>query len=195
MTDETRVTYGGRLQSCEVLYERGDSVRVRLASGKPITVKRDRVVYPKVTVIERAAMITGMEPPAWREPSPAPALVAVPKPPKPWRSEAYRAHVRTLSCCVTGYRTDEAHHHGPHAMGRKGPDWFCIPLTAAIHERFHRTGTFPGMTREETDALALVAQIECMSAWLEKRGVDSRTVVRDALAVAVEADSTKGGER
>ncbi len=98
------------------------------------------------------------------------------------------AHVRMFACCVSGELTEEAHHHGPHAMGRKGPDWTCVPLSHAEHERFHRTGAFRGMTREETDAHAIKAQIECMTDWCEAHGLDYMTAVRDALARVVEGD-------
>lgn len=98
------------------------------------------------------------------------------------------AHVRAFPCCVSGQRAEEAHHHGPHAMGRKGPDWTCVPLSHAEHDRFHRSGTFRSMTREETDKAAVRAQIECMTAWCEARGLDYQTAVRDALARVVEGE-------
>lgn len=98
------------------------------------------------------------------------------------------AHVRTFPCCVSGDQAEEAHHHGPHAMGRKGPDWTCIPLSHVEHDHFHAKGTFRGMTREQTDKHALSEQIACLSHWCEARGLDYMTAVRDALARVVEGD-------
>lgn len=198
--DSVRVTIGGRMHDAEVLYTRGVSVRVRLADGREKTVPVDRV---RAASGAPPARRTGINdgPPLPRDVDKRvaevaalglPRLTAVPKPKPPWRSSAYMAHVRTFPCCVSArefVRADEAHHHGPHAMSRKGPDWTCIPLSAHEHERFHMTGTFTGQTREETDAHAVRAQIECMTAWCEAHGLDYMTAVRDALARVVEGDN------
>jgi len=195
--DSVRVTIGGRMHDAEVLYTRGVSVRVRLADGREKTVPVDRVRAERQrTVVEAVAeqtgeVVLGVEPPSWKPATTTfarVAPVAVPKPKPTWRSSAYMAHVRTFMCCVSGDPAEEAHHHGPHAMGRKGPDWTCVPLSHAEHERFHRTGAFRGMTREETDAHAIKAQIECMTDWCEAHGLDYMTAVRDALARVVEGD-------
>ena len=185
------------MHDAEVLYTRGVSVRVRLADGREKTVPVDRVRAERQrTVVEAVAeqtgeVVLGVEPPSWKPATTTfarVAPVAVPKPKPTWRSSAYMAHVRTFMCCVSGDPAEEAHHHGPHAMGRKGPDWTCVPLSHAEHERFHRTGAFRGMTREETDAHAIKAQIECMTDWCEAHGLDYMTAVRDALARVVEGD-------
>ncbi len=209
--DSVRVTIGGRMHDAEVLYTRGVSVRVRLADGREKTVPVDRVRAEKRSVAQAladAGFVVGAAIPrattsvreevdgilARGEPLPvletpyAPQLTAVPKPRPPWRSSAYMAHVRTFTCCVSGYRAEEAHHHGKHAMSRKGPDWLCIPMAAHEHEHFHKTGTFRNMTREQTDKRAMQEQIDCMTAWCEARGLDYMTAVRDALARVVEGD-------
>lgn len=194
--DSVRVTIGGRMHDAEVLYTRGVSVRVRLADGREKTVPVDRVRAERArTVVEAVAeqtgqAVMGVEPVTldravelgWT------AARAVPKPKPPWRSSAYMAHVRKQRCIVTYQPAEEAHHHGPHAMGRKGPDWTCIPLTHHEHDEFHRTGTFPGMTREQTDAEAVRAQVHCMTEWCKARGLDYMTAVRDALARVVEGE-------
>ena len=99
-------------------------------------------------------------------------LRAVPKPPKPWRSDAYRAFVRDqaeCACCggSSGYGpyAMEAHHHGPHAMGRKAGDEKCIPLLQQCHRHFHDHGTFRDMDRAQTDAIAERVQAELVTAW------------------------------
>ena len=196
--DSVRVTIGGRVYGATVVYVRGGSVRLDFdGKRKPMTLPADRCTPAKRTVVEAVVEQTGQaiviaEPRKpltrrdWEDARNAPRPVPKPKP--PWRSSAYMAHVRMFACCVSGELTEEAHHHGPHAMGRKGPDWTCVPLSHAEHERFHRTGAFRGMTREETDAHAIKAQIECMTAWCQAHGLDYMTAVRDALARVVEGD-------
>lgn len=196
--DSVRVTIGGRVYGATVVYVRGGSVRLDFdGKRQPMTLPADRCTPAKRTVVEAVVEQTGQaiviaEPRKpltrrdWEDARNAPRPVPKPKP--PWRSSAYMAHVRTFACCVSGELTEEAHHHGPHAMGRKGPDWTCVPLSHAEHERFHRTGAFRGMTREETDAHAIKAQIECMTAWCQAHGLDYMTAVRDALARVVEGD-------
>ena len=196
--DSVRVTIGGCVYGATVVYVRGGSVRLDFdGKRKPMTLPAGRCTPAKRTVVEAVVEQTGQaiviaEPRKpltrrdWEDARNAPRPVPKPKP--PWRSSAYMAHVRMFACCVSGELTEEAHHHGPHAMGRKGPDWTCVPLSHAEHERFHRTGAFRGMTREETDAHAIKAQIECMTAWCEAHGLDYMTAVRDALARVVEGD-------
>ena len=170
----------------DAVADEGYSIGVDYASGPDMTVTTEVAIPPS--------------PRAFRESNPhmsdaalaasyaVAALKAVPKPKPPWRSSEYRAFVRTFPCAMTGRPAEEAHHHGPHAMSRKGPDWFCIPLAANVHERFHREGTFFGMSRAQTDALAIDAQIKCMTAWCEAHGLDYMTAVRDALARVVEGE-------
>lgn len=196
--DSVRVTIGGCVYGATVVYVRGGSVRLDFdGKRKPMTLPAGRCTPAKRTVVEAVVEQTGQaiviaEPRKpltrrdWEDARNAPRPVPKPKP--PWRSSAYMAHVRMFACCVSGELTEEAHHHGPHAMGRKGPDWTCVPLSHAEHERFHRTGAFRGMTREETDAHAIKAQIECMTDWCEAHGLDYMTAVRDALARVVEGD-------
>ena len=62
---------------------------------------------------------------------------------KPWRSEKYKAYIRTLDCCVTGAPAECAHHvigvglGG--VMGSKVDDSLVIPLTSEIHHELHAT--------------------------------------------------------
>jgi hypothetical protein len=124
---------------------------------------------------------------------------AVPKPPKPWRSNAYRAFVRDHSecaCCgviAGGYGADiqmEAHHHGPHAMGQKAGDETCIPLLRRCHRYFHDHGTFRDMDRAETDRVALTSQAECLIEWCRRADIDVDAVIVDALIEALRKDQT-----
>jgi hypothetical protein len=72
-------------------------------------------------------------------------LRRVPKPEKPWRSSKHLAHVRSLSCCVCGAGPQsEAHHVGPHPMGRKVSDAQTAPLCGIDHTEFHLTGRHRG---------------------------------------------------
>ena len=196
--DSVRVTIGGRVYGATVVYVRGGSVRLDFdGKRKPMTLPAGRCTPAKRTVVDAVVEQTGQaiviaEPRKpltrrdWEDARNAPRPVPKPKP--PWRSSAYMAHVRTFPCCVSGDPAEEAHHHGKHAMSRKGPDWLCIPMTSNMHEYFHRTGTFMSRTRVETDAHAIKAQIECMTAWCEAHGLDYMTAVRDALARVVESD-------
>ena len=78
-----------------------------------------------------------------------------PKPAKPWRSKAHLAHVRKLSCCGCGRPgPNEAHHVGPHPMGRKPPDSLACALCSECHtgpHGWHVTARIAGLpTREES---------------------------------------------
>lgn len=111
----------------------------------------------------------------------SPALRAVPKPPKPWRSDAYMAHVRTFECCGCGMRPVEAHHHGPHAMGQKTDDSRCIPLCARCHRGYHDTGKIPSILAEYQDEVTRAAQVECLRAWFTHKEIDADAVIVEAL--------------
>lgn len=124
--------------------------------------------------------------------SEAHALRAVPKPPKPWRSDAYRHFVREHdACCCCGepeYAVSDpivAHHHGPHAMGQKTDDTRCVPLLDSCHRYFHTHGTFRGMTREETDHLAAREQARLLTDYCRLSGIDADAVIVTALTDAL----------
>lgn len=122
--------------------------------------------------------------------SEAHALRAVPKPPKRWESPPYRAYVRSwgiCACCNTRETTDdpiEASHHGPHGMARKSDDTRCIPLLRSHHRYYHDHGTFPGMTREETDRRAVQWAAAVLPQWCEER-LDVPEIIVTALTDAL----------
>lgn len=124
-----------------------------------------------------------------------PALRAVPKPPKPLRSEAYLAYVRRHPCCLCGRTQNiEAHHHGPHGAGQKTDDYRAAPLCDACHRaEFHQHGCLPGMTRAETDAFLYGQERELLLGWLATRPDDDASdihlVIVDALVAHIR---TKG---
>ncbi len=61
---------------------------------------------------------------------------------KIYRSEEYKAYVRTLPCIVCGGNSDP-HHEVGGGMAIKGPDLFCIPLCREHHnERENGLKTF-----------------------------------------------------
>lgn len=214
--DEVTVTIDGRRVRGHVLYVRGDSVRVELPGGsvtRPMSkVKPARIkaLAPTVMQFANAAVSAGtMDADGYIEamrtrslpdnilvvgPPPrhdVPEFRPVPKSPKPWRSEAYRAFIRGMDCCARdGVFTScdgpiEAHHHGPHAMSQKGDDTTCIPLCMLCHRYFHDHGAFREMTREDTDDIARVTQIECMGAWIRKSGCEPRAIIAKALAAHI----------
>lgn len=158
-----RVLLDGDTETCVVL-----SARVKPAPGpRKIPARRERVAPPCcMGLAARGACTCRDAQPPW-------APVAVPKPPKPLRSQAYRAFVRDrrdCACCGiyagdSGEMVMEAHHHGPHAMGQKAGDETCIPLLRRCHRYFHDHGTFRGMSRNETDFVAARVQAELMTAY------------------------------
>lgn len=169
-----RVLLDGDTETCVVLRE-----RVKLHAGQTF-LKRAASLPPEV--IARMAEYTHDD---------RARPVAVPKPPKPWRSDAYRAFVRGRSecaCCghLAGFDADssmEAHHHGPHAMGQKAGDEKCIPLLRRCHRHFHDHGMFSGASREQTDAIAERVQAELVTAWCHMTlgCTETHAVIVDAL--------------
>ena len=59
------------------------------------------------------------------------------------RDGRYLAWIRTLPCLVCG-RASEAHHTGPHGLGKKADDSTAIPLCTEHHtmgqSAYHRIG-------------------------------------------------------
>jgi hypothetical protein len=200
--DPVTVKSGGRVSRAVVVYVRGKSVRV--AMGEKGTGIQRTVPVERVEVVRSASVHAGraflaaaaaLPPEAKARLAEAPCLRPVPKPPKPWRSESYRAFVRsqpTCCCCGVLVRAGddlgmEAHHHGPHAMGEKGDDAICIPLLRRCHRYFHDHGTFEGMDRTETDAVAKHWQATLLTAWchLHLGSTETDAVVVDALVEAL----------
>ena len=117
--------------TAEVLYVRGDSVRVRnVNSGKARTVAIKNVT-PKSS-------------------SPVPKPVTLTSP-------AYLAFVREHPCCVCGAPGPSEPHHWSHhgaARGKKCDDYRTVPLCDHCHMgEWHRVGTFPGMLRVQRELL------------------------------------------
>jgi hypothetical protein len=117
----------------------------------------------------------------------APALRAVPKPPKPMRDEAYLAWVRNRRCCVCHKGATEAHHHtlDHRGMGQKVHDYLAIPLCTRCHRQLHDTATVGAYDVTETDDVLLRAQRACLSAWCEERGIDINHLFVTALIEAI----------
>ena len=90
---------------------------------------------------------------------------------KIYRSEEYKAYVRTLPCIVCG-KPSEPHHEVTGGTGIKGPDLFSIPLCRDDHRRREDTGkeTFweeVNMDRWQVIAQTLAGYVE----QLESKGV------------------------
>ena len=194
---QVRVTAVGRgVLDAELLEDRGAEVLVRFVeSGKRGLVGRTRVSglgrgsnpgpTPKARANLPAApalppMMTGAElerrqrdvivPPATRPFEPG--TRAVPKPPKPARSERYLAFVRTKPCLITGRPgPSSAHHHGPRGMGEKTDDYRTIPLCHEVHMAFHA-----GRCPELTDEVAAAAMVELLLEYGRSIGEDSALV-------------------
>lgn len=191
-----------------VVKQNGSSVRVRMTStGKPRTVDIDRLsVKPapralSVTtefvpqVFTREAVLAAATDPIMlhergvmgrlglRHESP---LRPVPKPVTLY-SEPYLAFVREHPCCVCGTDQGVVPHHWSHhgaAKSKKCDDYRTVPLCDPCHMgEWHAHGTFPGMSREASEALMLRVQRELLLAWTATRLGDGGMV--DALIGAI----------
>lgn len=121
-------------------------------------------------------------------------LRVVPKPPRPWRSEAYLAYVRRHPCCIAedgATRTScsgsvVSHHHGPRGMGEKTDDSRTVPLCDGHHRTFHDRGTIDEWSRDALDRLFARVQAELLTTWCESRdAIDVNDAVVDALTAAL----------
>lgn len=173
--------------TAEVLYVRGETVRVRnVNSGKARTVAIKNVTPKRVLTVGPVPMnsIADMLAPMQRvydqSSSPVPKPVTL-------RSEPYLAYVRKHPCCLCGRSEGiEAHHWSHHGgvMGAKVDDYRTIPLCDPCHiGEWHRTGTFPGMSRAASEAFTLGVQRELLLAWTATRIWDGDMV--DALIRAI----------
>ena len=176
--------------TAEVLYVRGDSVRVRnVNSGKARTVaiknvtpKRESKVLTvgPVPMNSIADMLAPMQRVYDQSSSPVPKPVTL-------TSEPYLAYVRKHPCCLCGRSEGiEAHHWSHHGgvMGAKVDDYRTVPLCDPCHiGEWHRTGTFPGMDRVASEAFTLRVQRELLLAWTATRLGDGDAV--DALIRAI----------
>ena len=176
--------------TAEVLYVRGETVRVRnVNSGKARTVaiknvtpKRESKVLTvgPVPMNSIADMLAPMQRVYDQSSSPVPKPVTL-------RSEPYLAYVRKHPCCLCGRSEGiEAHHWSHHGgvMGAKVDDYRTIPLCDPCHMgEWHRTGTFSGMDRVASEAFTLRVQRELLLAWTATRISDGDMV--DALIRAI----------
>lgn len=186
-------------QPATVVYVRGNSVRVRMvSSGKERTIPLQRVTPKRESKALSVGPLADLMDMANVDESTAkrivaacaPALRPVPKP-VTLRSEPYLAYVRKHPCCLCGRSEGiEAHHWSHHGgvMGAKVDDYRTIPLCDPCHiGEWHRTGTFPGMSRAASEAFTLGVQRELLLAWTATRIWDGDMV--DALIRAIGGQS------
>jgi len=173
-----------------VVKQNGSSVRVRMTStGKPRTVDIDRLsVKPVAKSLSRInanvsegtakRMVDACITPRPLRPVPKPITLY---------SEPYLAFVREHPCCVCGTDQGAVPHHWSHhgaARGKKVDDYRTVPLCDPCHMgEWHRVGTFPGLSREASEALMLRVQRELLLAWTATRIGDGDAV--DALIRAI----------
>jgi len=186
--------------TAEVLYVRGDSVRVRnVNSGKERTVaiknvtpKRESKVLSVGAEELAAARQLGMRHPSIPNPLTRPierAVLPVLRPvPKPvtLASPAYLAYVRKHPCCFCGATEGVVPSHWGHhgaSMSKKVDDYRTVPLCHAHHAYWHERGTLPGMDRVGSEAFFLRFQRDALSDWNAKRVSDGDMV--DALIRAI----------
>lgn len=185
----------------EVVYVRGDSVRIRsITTGACRTVKLSRVTPKR----ESKALSVLHEP---IDPSDVNLLAAraedargthewhfssrpCPKPVTLY-SEPYLAYVRNHPCCRCGTDQGVVPHHWSHhgaSTSKKTDDYRTVPLCDPCHMgEWHAHGTFPGMSREASEALMLRVQRELLLAWTATR-IDDGDMV-DALIRAIGGQS------
>lgn len=176
--------------TAEVLYVRGETVRVRnVNSGKARTVaiknvtpKRESKVLTvgPVPMNSIADMLAPMQRVYDQSSSPVPKPVTL-------YSEPYLAYVRKRPCCLCGSEVGVVPSHWGHhgaSMSKKVDDYRTIPLCDPCHiGEWHRTGTFPGMSRAASEAFTLRVQRELLLAWTATRISDGDMV--DALIRAI----------
>jgi hypothetical protein len=244
MTDDSLpvvkvLTGSGRYERARLLYERGESCRVRMEDGRERTVLASRVkrtsklaasalltmankaaevgagaeAYLAIAKGDLSAAIPFLE--AMREAdgatddpvtharlhaevfpeSPAlrsvfadsPTLRAVPKPPKPMRSNAYLAFVRQRACmCCLADGPSDAHHFGPRGMGEKTDDYRTVPLCASCHRHFHDHGTLPGRERHVTEQRFALSMRGLLLEWIDQ--LEGSTFIVDALVEALRGE-------
>jgi len=176
--------------TAEVLYVRGETVRVRnVNSGKARTVaiknvtpKRESKVLtvgpvPMNSIADMLAPMQRVYDSSFR-PVPKPVTLTSP---------AYLAYVRKHPCCFCGATEGVVPSHWGHhgaSMSKKVDDYRTIPLCDPCHMgEWHRTGTFSGMDRVASEAFTLRVQRELLLAWTATRISDGDMV--DALIRAI----------
>ena len=175
--------------TAEVLYVRGETVRVRnVNSGKARTVAIKNVTPKR----ESKSLTVGPAPLDSIADIVAPiqrvydqSLRPVPKP-VTLTSPAYLAYVRKRPCCLCGRSEGvEAHHWSHHGsvMGAKVDDYRTAPLCQDHHRYCHDHGTLPDMDRAESEALFLWHQRSLVATWCIGKASDGDVV--DALIRAI----------
>jgi hypothetical protein len=84
---------------------------------------------------------------------------------KIYRSESYKAYVRTLPCIVCGNPSDPHHEIGG-GTGLKGSDLFCIPLCRDDHQGYHVLGAASFWEMHNMDRWRAVA--ETLAGYVER---------------------------
>lgn len=159
--------------TAEVLYVRGETVRVRnVNSGKARTVaiknvtpKRESKVLTvgPVPMNSIADMLAPMQRVYDQSSSPVPKPVTL-------TSEPYLAYVRKHPCCLCGRSEGiEAHHWSHHGgvMGAKVDDYRTVPLCQEHHRHWHDHGILPGRTRGGSEGRFLLTQRALLTAWTD----------------------------
>lgn len=128
----------------------------------------------KVSLLERPAPALSSPPKrVTRASTTKSVLHAVPKPPGPFRSDAYLRFVREQPCCGCRSRAVEAHHWGPtRGLGQKVDDTRTVPLCRRCHDAIHATGKLPNLDQfpvPETHRVLLARQVTLLTEWLRRR--------------------------
>lgn len=85
---------------------------------------------------------------------------------KTYRSEEYKAYIRTLPCIVCG-KNAEPHHEVGGGTGLKGPDLFCIPLCREHHREREDIGIETFWDKHNMDRWQCIAETQA-KVWEER---------------------------
>lgn len=98
-------------------------------------------------------------------------LRAVPKPPGPVRSDAFKAFVRTKPCMFCGARPpSDPHHVGPHGIGEKTDDSRTVPCCRKCHDEYHDTRRVKPHSKDATYVMILERQVTLLTEWMWIQG-------------------------
>lgn len=79
------------------------------------------------------------------------------------RAPQYLQQIRSRPCLICGStQAVEAHHEGPHGLGKKTPDWLAVPLCRRCHADRHH-----GRVPDTYTTVVYAAQVQYLSREIE----------------------------
>lgn len=92
------------------------------------------------------------------------------------RCRDYLQFIRGKACLLCDRDGVDAHHYGPHGLGKKAPDWLAVPLCADCHRMVHEQKAELAerydLTPGELDTFVAICQRDLLVEWLmQQEGV------------------------